>query len=105
MARQVTDAKGVPGEGNLVYELVHGERESFIGVYGGSVAARRVVAQGVLSAVVGLVGPRSSREHMIDRHRGAPQAGTNPHQLVLDVAAEVSASDSWRPNHVCVVVV
>jgi hypothetical protein len=41
---------------------------------GGSVAGRRLVAQGGVSAMVGLVGPRSSQKHVIDRHRGAPQA-------------------------------
>ena len=47
---------------------------------GGSVAGRRLVAQGGVSAMVVLLGPRSSQKHVIDRHRGAPQARTNQHR-------------------------
>src|SRR5271155_1374705 len=49
-------AKLVPGKGNPVRELVHGERESFTREYRRQPSGPAVVSEGEVSATVGLVG-------------------------------------------------
>jgi hypothetical protein len=44
--------------------------------------ARRLFSD--VGDLLGLVGPRSSPKRVIDCHRAARQARTNPHQLVRD---------------------